>query len=52
MNLATDLNWSTIKKSIFRLSPKGYTERNKALAPQDYTRTSSNKQKKTKESSQ
>ncbi|MED3874930.1 spore germination protein [Lysinibacillus capsici] len=40
MNLATDLNWATIKKSIFRLSPKGYTERNKALAPQDYTRTS------------
>ncbi|MDM5349442.1 spore germination protein [Lysinibacillus sphaericus] len=39
MNLATDLNWSTIKKSIFRLSPKGYTERNKALAPQDSTRT-------------
>ncbi|MFJ5562724.1 spore germination protein [Lysinibacillus xylanilyticus] len=40
MNLATDLNWTTIKKSIFRLSPKGYAERNKALAPQDNTRTS------------
>lgn len=40
MNLATDLNWMTIKKSIFRLSPKGYSERNKALAPQDFTRTS------------
>lgn len=39
MNLATDLNWATIKKSVFRLSPKGYTERNKALAPQDYTRS-------------
>jgi len=39
LNLATDLNWSTIKKSIFRLSPKGYTERNKALAPQDSTRS-------------
>jgi len=43
MNLATDLNWMTIKKSIFRLSPKGYTERNKALAPQDSTRTSTRK---------
>lgn len=43
MNLATDLNWATIKKSIFRLSPKGYTERNKALAPQDSSRTSSRK---------
>jgi len=46
MNLATDLNWMTIKKSIFRLSPKGYTERNKALAPQDSTRTSMRKKKK------
>ncbi|MFJ8517387.1 spore germination protein [Lysinibacillus xylanilyticus] len=45
MNLATDLNWTTIKKSIFRLSPKGYTERNKALAPQDNTRTSNTKKK-------
>ncbi|MEQ6357000.1 spore germination protein [Lysinibacillus sp. M3] len=45
MNLATDLNWMTIKKSIFRLSPKGYTERNKALAPQDSTRTSMRKKK-------
>ncbi|MGE7675420.1 spore germination protein [Lysinibacillus sp. NPDC094403] len=43
MNLATDLNWATIKKSIFRLSSKGYTERNKALAPQDNSRTSSRK---------
>ncbi|MEK5232297.1 spore germination protein [Lysinibacillus sp. FSL K6-0232] len=40
MNLGTDLNWATLKKSIFRLSPKGYSERNKALAPQDFTRTS------------
>ncbi len=40
MNLATDLNWSTIKKSIFRLSQKEYMDRNKALAPQDNTRTS------------
>jgi spore germination protein KA len=45
MNLATDLNWMTIKKSIFRLSPKGYTERNKALAPQDNTRTSMSRKK-------
>ncbi|MFJ7917258.1 MULTISPECIES: spore germination protein [unclassified Lysinibacillus] len=45
MNLATDLNWTTIKKSIFRLSPKGYTERNKALAPQDNTRTSKSRKK-------
>lgn len=49
MNLATDLNWMTIKKSIFRLSPKGYTERNKALAPQDSTRTSMRKKKKKKQ---
>ncbi|KOP78482.1 spore gernimation protein [Lysinibacillus sp. FJAT-14745] len=45
MNLATDLNWTTIKKSIFRLSPKGYTDRNKALAPQDNTRTPKSRKK-------
>jgi len=52
MNLATDLNWMTIKKSIFRLSPKGYTERNKALAPQDSTRTSMSKSKSKKKKQQ
>ncbi|QFG01258.1 spore germination protein [Psychrobacillus glaciei] len=37
MNIATDLSWSTIGKSLFRLSPKGYTKRPKVLDPQDQT---------------
>ncbi|QDQ03267.1 spore germination protein [Lysinibacillus fusiformis] len=46
MNLGGDLEWSTIKKSIFRVSPKGYEERPKSLAPQDNTRTSKSEGKK------
>ncbi len=46
MNLAGDLEWATIKKSIFRVSPKGYEERPKSLAPQDNTRTSKSEEKK------
>ncbi|WP_107923982.1 spore germination protein [Lysinibacillus parviboronicapiens] len=46
MNLAGDLDWATIKKSIFRVSPKGYVERPKPLAPQDNTRTSKSGDKK------
>lgn len=46
LNLATDLNWTTIAKSIFRLSPKGYAERPETLAPQDQTRTSDEEEKK------
>lgn len=38
MNIATDLSWSTIKKSLFRLSPKQYRKRPNALDPQDQTR--------------
>lgn len=39
MNIASDLSWSTIGKSLFRLSPKGYTKRPNVLDPQDQTRT-------------
>ncbi|EON71925.1 spore germination protein [Lysinibacillus sphaericus] len=46
MNLAGDLDWATIKKSIFRVSPKGYAERPEGLAPQDNTRTSKGEDKK------
>ncbi|MFJ7953404.1 spore germination protein [Lysinibacillus sp. NPDC096418] len=45
MNLAADLDWSTIKKSFFRVSPKGYAKRPKVLAPQDQTRTSEGEDK-------
>ncbi|MFF2753637.1 spore germination protein [Psychrobacillus sp. NPDC058041] len=38
LNIAADLSWSTIAKTLFRLPPKGYTERPKALDPQDQTR--------------
>ncbi|MFB5088232.1 spore germination protein [Psychrobacillus sp. PGGUH221] len=38
MNIATDLSWSTIKKSLFRLSPKQYRKRPNVLDPQDQTR--------------
>lgn len=38
MNIASDLSWSTIKKSLFRLSPKQYRKRPNVLDPQDQTR--------------
>ncbi|MER2262348.1 MAG: spore germination protein [Psychrobacillus sp.] len=38
MNIATDLSWSTIKKSLIRPAPKSYNERPHALSPQDSTR--------------
>lgn len=38
MNIATDLSWSTIKKSLIRPAPKNYKERPHALNPQDSTR--------------
>jgi hypothetical protein len=43
MNVAADLNWSTIAKSIFRWSHKGNTEPPKALDTQDQTRTKEDK---------
>ncbi|TQR19886.1 spore germination protein [Psychrobacillus vulpis] len=39
MNIATDLSWTTIKKSLFRVSPKNYKKRPNVLDPQDKTRT-------------
>lgn len=39
MNIATDLSWKTIKKSILRLSANQYKERPNALNPKDYTRS-------------
>ena len=38
MNIATDLSWATIKKSLIRSAPKNYKERPHALSPQDSTR--------------
>ncbi|MGE7922578.1 spore germination protein [Viridibacillus arvi] len=43
MNISSDLSWSTIKKSIFRLPPKNYNERPNMLDPQDKTRTKEDK---------
>ncbi|QPQ35376.1 MULTISPECIES: spore germination protein [unclassified Lysinibacillus] len=43
MQIGGDLEWSTIKKTLFRLSPKGYTKRPNYIAPQDQTRTSEDK---------
>ncbi|GLC89191.1 spore germination protein [Lysinibacillus piscis] len=45
VNVAADLNWDTIKKSLLRSPPSGYAERPKALAPQDYTRTAKSREK-------
>ena len=39
MNIATDLSWSTIKKSLFRPSATEYKERPHSLDPHDSTRT-------------
>ncbi|MBK3497158.1 spore germination protein [Viridibacillus sp. YIM B01967] len=43
MNIATDLNWSTIKKSLFRSPPNQYDERPNMLDPQDQTRSKEEK---------
>ena len=39
MNIGTDLSWSTIKKSLFRLRATEYKNRPRSLNPQDSTRT-------------
>ncbi|WP_313892411.1 spore germination protein [Psychrobacillus sp.] len=39
MNIASDLNWSTISKSLLRMPAKYYKKRPKSLDPQDETRT-------------
>ncbi len=41
LNIAADLNWADIKKSLIRVSPKGYSKRPEFLNPQDKTRTPS-----------
>ncbi len=38
MNIGTDISWSTIKKSLFRLSPDNYKKRPNSLDPQDPSR--------------
>lgn len=38
MNIATDLSWSTIKKSLIRSAPINYKERPHSLDPQDSSR--------------
>lgn len=43
MNISSDLSWSTIKKTIFRLPPKNYNERPNMLDPLDKTRTKEDK---------
>ncbi|MFJ7666261.1 spore germination protein [Lysinibacillus sp. NPDC097195] len=43
MQVGGDLDWQTIKKTLLRLSPKGYTKRPNYVAPQDQTRTSEEK---------
>lgn len=35
LNVASDLNWSTFKKSFFRLKPEDYKERPEMLDPKD-----------------
>lgn len=44
MNITTDINWSTIKKSLFRMPPYHYDERPNMLDPQDQTRTKEEKE--------
>lgn len=39
LNVAADLSWSTIKKTMLRLPPSGYKERPNMLDPKDQTRT-------------
>lgn len=38
MNIATDLSWETIQKSLLRLNPKQYKKRPNMLSPKDKTR--------------
>ncbi|ARJ38841.1 spore germination protein [Sporosarcina sp. P21c] len=38
MNIATDLSWETIQKSLLRLYPKQYKKRPNMLSPKDKTR--------------
>ncbi|AHN21393.1 spore germination protein [Lysinibacillus varians] len=40
LNIGANLNWSDTKKTLIRLSPKGYSKRPKFLHPQDETRSS------------
>lgn len=39
LSLGADLSWSTIKRSLLRLPPGGYTKRPNVLDPKDQTRT-------------
>lgn len=39
LNISTDLSWTTIKKSLFRLPKEDYSERPNMLDPQDDSRT-------------
>lgn len=43
MNIATDLSWSTIRKTLFRVPQKYYNERPNMLDPLDKTRTKEDK---------
>ncbi|MGE7625374.1 spore germination protein [Viridibacillus sp. NPDC096237] len=43
MNIASDLNWSTIRKTLFRVPQKYYNERPNMLDPLDKTRTKEDK---------
>lgn len=45
LNLGADLNWQDMKKSLVRLSPKGYGKRPAFLNLQDKTRTSHKRKK-------
>ena len=49
MNIATDLSWSTISKSLIRLPSKKYKTRPSALNTQDNTRTKEAKEAKENE---
>jgi len=46
MNIATDLSWKTIKKSLLRLQADQYKERPNMLNPTDKTRTIDEKEEK------
>ncbi len=43
VNFSADFEKGNIRKSLLRLSPKGYSKRPTFLKPQDQTRTSSKK---------
>ncbi|ARD48190.1 spore germination protein [Sporosarcina sp. P37] len=44
MNLAADLSWKTIAKTLLRLNPRQYKERPNALNPKDQTRSKEGEQ--------